>query len=56
MLVLQGDVRKPDRDFIPEENGHTYASELLGQVVDMNNGMYLDHEIENAMSSNFVLG
>jgi methylenetetrahydrofolate reductase (NADPH) len=56
VLVLQGDVRKPDRDFIPEENGHTYASELLGQVVDMNNGMYLDHEIENAMSSNFCIG
>ncbi len=56
VLVLQGDVRKPDRDFIPEEGGHAYASELLGQVVDMNNGIYLDEEIENAMSSDFCIG
>lgn len=56
VLVLQGDVRKPDRDFIPEMGGHAYASELMGQVVDMNNGIYLDEEIENAMSSDFCIG
>ncbi len=56
VLVLQGDVRKPDRDFIPERDGHRYASELLGQVIDMNNGMYLDDEIENATASNFCIG
>lgn len=56
VLVLQGDVRKPDRDFIPEEGGHAYASELLGQVVEMNKGIYLDDEIENAMSSDFCIG
>ncbi|RNC85226.1 MAG: methylenetetrahydrofolate reductase [NAD(P)H] [Balneola sp.] len=56
VLVLQGDVRKPDREFIPEENGHAYASELLGQVVEMNNGIYLDDEIENAQPSNFCIG
>ncbi|MGB0346710.1 MAG: methylenetetrahydrofolate reductase [NAD(P)H] [Balneolaceae bacterium] len=56
VLVLQGDVRKPDRDFIPEVGGHAYASELMGQVVDMNNGIYLDEEIENAMSSDFCIG
>lgn len=56
VLVLQGDVRKPDRDFIPEKDGHGYASELLGQVIDMNNGIYLDDEIENATASNFCIG
>ena len=56
VLVLQGDVRKPDRDFIPEPGGHSYASELLGQVVNMNQGIYLDEEIENATSSDFCIG
>lgn len=56
VLVLQGDVRKPDREFVPEPEGHAYASELLEQVVDMNNGIYLDDDIENAMSSDFCIG
>ncbi|MEQ9265610.1 MAG: methylenetetrahydrofolate reductase [NAD(P)H] [Balneolaceae bacterium] len=56
VLVLQGDVRKPDREFIPEADGHRYASELLAQVVDLNNGIFLDDEIENATPSNFCIG
>lgn len=56
VLVLQGDVRKPDRIFVPESDGHAYASELLSQVVDLNNGIFLDEEIENAASSDFCIG
>ncbi len=56
VLVLQGDVRKPDREFIPEPDGHRYASELLSQVVELNNGIFLDEEIENAASSDFCIG
>ncbi len=56
VLVLQGDVRKPDRVFVPEPDGHAYASELLSQVVDLNNGKFLDEEIENAASSDFCIG
>lgn len=56
VLVLQGDVRKPDREFVPEADGHRYASELLSQVVDLNNGIFLDDEIENATPSSFCIG
>lgn len=56
VLVLQGDVRKPDRIFNPEPDGHAYASELLSQIVDLNNGVFLDEEIENAASSDFCIG
>lgn len=56
VLVLQGDVRKPDREFVPEADGHRYASELLSQVVDLNNGTFLDDEIENATPSSFCIG
>jgi methylenetetrahydrofolate reductase (NADPH) len=55
VLVLQGDVRKPDRQFVPEADGHAYASELLEQVVNLNNGIYLDDEVQNAMSSDFCI-
>ncbi|MCG8372377.1 MAG: methylenetetrahydrofolate reductase [NAD(P)H] [Balneolales bacterium] len=56
VLVLQGDVRKPDREFVPEPDGHAYASELLEQVVNLNSGIYLDDEIENAQPSSFCIG
>ena len=56
VLVLQGDVRKPDRVFKPEPDGHAYASELLEQVMNLNNGIFLDMEIENAASSDFCIG
>ncbi len=56
VLVLQGDVRKPDRDFVPEPDGHAYASELLEQVVELNNGVFLDEDIENATPSDFCIG
>ena len=56
LLVLQGDARKPDRDFKPEEGGHSYASELLEQVVKLNRGVFLDEEIEQAHHSDFCIG
>lgn len=56
IMVLQGDVRKPDRDFIPEVGGHTYASELLEQVVKLNKGSFLDEELEQADTTNFCIG
>lgn len=56
IVVLQGDVRKPDRVFVPEPDGHAYASELLEQVVDLNNGKYIDDEIQNATASDFCIG
>ena len=50
MLVLRGDARQADTSFIPTPGGHSYATELLQQVADMNRGKYLyeDHEVVNA--------
>ncbi len=56
IMVLQGDASKPDRDFKPEEGGHAYASELLEQVVDLNRGIFLDDELEQAHHSDFCIG
>ena len=56
IMVLQGDARKPDRDFKPEKGGHAYASELLEQVVELNRGIFLDDELEQVHHSDFCIG
>ncbi len=56
VLVLRGDARKDDVGFVPEPDGHHYASELLAQVIDMNRGKYLHEEVSNASATNFCIG
>uniref|UniRef100_UPI00404956D4 methylenetetrahydrofolate reductase [NAD(P)H] n=1 Tax=Fulvivirga sp. TaxID=1931237 RepID=UPI00404956D4 len=56
VLVLQGDAIKTEPMFVPEPEGHKYASELLGQVKDLNNGVYLDEELLNASPTDFCIG
>ncbi len=47
VLVLRGDARKGDAGFIPTPGGHTFATDLLQQVVNMNNGKYLHEDMES---------
>lgn len=56
VLVLQGDAIKSESRFVPEPDGHRYASELLQQVVSMNKGLYLDDDMQNATPTNFCVG
>jgi methylenetetrahydrofolate reductase (NADPH) len=56
VLVLRGDSIKNEPTFIPEPDGNKTSLELLYQVKDMNNGVYLDEEISNATPSNFCIG
>lgn len=56
VLVLRGDPMKSEKAFIPHPQGHTYAIELLQQVIDMNNGKYLDDDLLNPFPSNFCVG
>lgn len=56
VLVLQGDAIKSESRFVPEPDGHRYASELLQQVVSMNKGLYLDEDMQNATPTNFCVG
>ncbi|MBS1532066.1 MAG: methylenetetrahydrofolate reductase [NAD(P)H] [Bacteroidetes bacterium] len=55
VLALRGDARMADSGFIPTPGGHAYATELLQQVINMNNGKYLyeDHEVLN---TDFCIG
>ncbi|RZJ70249.1 MAG: methylenetetrahydrofolate reductase [NAD(P)H], partial [Flavobacterium sp.] len=53
VLVLRGDARRGDASFVPTPGGHCYATDLLQQVVDMNNGKYLKQKID--MGAKFIV-
>ena len=56
VLALRGDQLKGDNYFIPEKDGHSFASELVEQIVEMNHGRYLDDELQNTTPTNFCIG
>ena len=56
VLVIRGDAIKSEKRFVPHPDGHAYAIDLLEQVVNMNKGVYLDEDLENAMATNFCIG
>ena len=56
VLVLRGDPIKSETYFTAEEGGHKYASELLGQVNEINNGIYLDEDLKNSAPTDFCIG
>ncbi|MDR0755162.1 MAG: methylenetetrahydrofolate reductase [Prevotellaceae bacterium] len=56
LLVLRGDKMKSDPVFIAEKDGHAHAVDLLKQIQNMNKGIYLNSEIENAEPTDFSCG
>lgn len=56
VLVLRGDAAKNESFFEPEPGGHSYAIDLLKQVADLNNGIYIDEDIQNGGKTNFCIG
>jgi methylenetetrahydrofolate reductase (NADPH) len=56
VLVLRGDAPKNESSFEPEPGGHRYAIELMQQVNSMNNGIYLEEDLKNAVKTNFCIG
>jgi methylenetetrahydrofolate reductase (NADPH) len=56
VLALRGDARQFEDKFIPEEEGHKYALDLVRQIVGMNHGKYLDLNIQNGEPTDFCIG
>jgi methylenetetrahydrofolate reductase (NADPH) len=56
LLALRGDPPKGVRNFTPEQDGHAHASELVRQIIRLNEGKYLDEELENTFSTDFCVG
>ena len=56
VVALRGDAIKSEIYFRPENEGHHYATELVSQISDLNNGIYLDNELKNVNTTNFCIG
>lgn len=56
VLALRGDARKFETTFVPTEGGHKLSIDLVRQIKNMNQGQYLDDNIENGQKTNFCIG
>ena len=56
VLLIRGDAIKSEARFVPDPDGNNYAIDLLNQVSQMNNGIYLDEELLTAASTDFCIG
>ncbi|NCD42144.1 MAG: methylenetetrahydrofolate reductase [NAD(P)H] [Bacteroidia bacterium] len=56
VFALRGDPQAGQRTFLPEPDGHAYASDLVRQIRNMNDGIYLDRNIRNPEASHFCVG
>jgi 5,10-methylenetetrahydrofolate reductase, prokaryotic form len=56
VLALRGDARQFEDRFVPEEDGHKYALDLVKQIAGMNRGQYLDPNIQNGEPTDFCIG
>ena len=56
VLALRGDPQKGSRTFIPEKDGHSHTSDLVRQIVNMNNGRYLEELLEDTTPTSFCVG
>lgn len=56
ILLIRGDAIKSEGAFKPEDLGHHYGIELVNQVVNMNNGKYLDEDLIKPTPTDFCIG
>jgi methylenetetrahydrofolate reductase (NADPH) len=56
VMALRGDAVKSEIYFKPEKEGHQYASDLVDQIECLNQGKYLDEELQNSAPTDFCVG
>ena len=56
VVALRGDALKTETYFKPEKDGNNYASDLVLQISNLNNGIYLDEDLQNSSCTNFCIG
>jgi len=56
VVALRGDAVKSETYFKPEPKGNAYALDLVHQITDMNNGIYLEENLQNSAETDFCIG
>lgn len=56
VLALRGDIMHGDHRFMPHKDGHEHADALVKQIVDMNNGQFIDGEPNTFHKTDFCIG
>ncbi len=56
VMALRGDAVKSEIYFSAEKEGHRYANQLVAQIAHMNQGEYLDEELQNSTPTDFCIG
>ena len=56
VMALRGDARKDQQYFKASDGGNNYASDLVKQIHDLNQGKYLHEIIETPYKANFCIG
>ena len=56
VMALRGDAMKEEKYFEPTKGGNKFASDLVGQIRDLNHGNYLHEVIETDNCPDFCVG
>lgn len=56
VLALRGDHIKSEGQFRPQPHGHSFATELVDQISNLNKGRYVDEQIPHSHPTNFCIG
>lgn len=56
VVALRGDALKNEIYFKAEKDGNEFASELVTQISNLNQGIYLDEDLKNSAQTNFCIG
>lgn len=56
VLALRGDAPKGDKHFQADPNGHHYAIDLVKQIYNLNQGIYVEETIEEGGKTDFCIG
>ncbi|MEQ3656764.1 MAG: methylenetetrahydrofolate reductase [NAD(P)H] [Dokdonia sp.] len=56
VMALRGDAVKSEIYYKPNKDGNVYAQDLVAQIMDLNQGIYLDEDLQNSSATNFCVG
>jgi methylenetetrahydrofolate reductase (NADPH) len=56
VLALRGDAAANEKFFTPHPHGHRYAEDLVGQIISLNKGHYLEEDIMEGVKTDFCIG